>query len=227
MGFPDGSAGKEPACNAGDADSILGWGRFPWGGHGNPLQYSWLENPMDRGAWQATGHGVAKSRTQLKWLSTHLKGEAKRGGQGSNAGKIMAGSPLTSGKWQDPKLELKLQPPSLQPVLCFAVMHSPSLLWPLLLQPLCHQTGHLAANCRFWSQSFVKDALQMLLHESMPPGKCTHVIGTQLSEFSQKWTITGHDTCDGSQKVEYEAYERILVAMPMSHILGMVVATQL
>ena len=281
MGFPDGSVGKEPACNAGDADLIPGWERFPWGGHGNPLQFSCLENPMDRGAWQATVHGVAKSRTWLKWLSTHLKGETgegngtplqysclenpmdggawwaavhgvaegrtrlsnftftfhfhalekemathssvlawripgtgepgglpsngshrvghdwgdlaavaakgetKRGGQGSSAGKIKAGSPLTSSKWQEPKLELKLKPPSLQPVLCFAIMHSPSLLWLLLSQPLCHPTtGHLAANCRFWSQSFVKDALQMLSHENILPGKCTHVIRTQLSEFS-------------------------------------------
>ena len=55
-GFPGGSMGKESACNAGDArDSglIPGWGRSPGGGHGNPLQYSCLENPMDRGAWQS------------------------------------------------------------------------------------------------------------------------------------------------------------------------------
>ena len=51
---------KEPACSAGvagDAVSIPGLGRPPGGGHGNPLQYSCLENPMDRGAWQATGIG--------------------------------------------------------------------------------------------------------------------------------------------------------------------------
>ena len=50
--------------------SIPGLGRFPWGGHGNPLQHSCLENPMDRGAWQATVHRVAKSQTWLKRLST-------------------------------------------------------------------------------------------------------------------------------------------------------------
>ena len=66
MGFPRGSEGKESACNAGDLGSILGLGISPGGGHGNPLKYSCLENPMDRGAWQATVHGVAKSRT---WLS--------------------------------------------------------------------------------------------------------------------------------------------------------------
>ena len=60
---------KNPPTNTGDirdAGSITGLGRFPGGGHGNPLQYSYLENPMDRGAWQATVHRVAKSRTQLK-----------------------------------------------------------------------------------------------------------------------------------------------------------------
>ena len=58
--------GKESTCNAGDTEdmgSISGLGRFLGGGHGNPLQYSCLENPMDRGAWRATVHGVTKSRT--------------------------------------------------------------------------------------------------------------------------------------------------------------------
>ena len=65
MGFPGGSVGKEAACNAGDLGLTPGSGRFPGGGHGNPLQYSCQENPMDRGAWWATFHGVAKSQTQL------------------------------------------------------------------------------------------------------------------------------------------------------------------
>jgi len=55
-----------------DAGSIPGTRRSPGGGHGNPLQYSCLENPMGRGTWQATIHRVAKSRTQLKRLSTYL-----------------------------------------------------------------------------------------------------------------------------------------------------------
>ena len=63
LGFPHSSAGKESACSAGDPDSIPGWGRSPGEGNGNPLQYSCLENPTDRGAWQATVHG--KSWTQL------------------------------------------------------------------------------------------------------------------------------------------------------------------
>ena len=61
MGFSDVSGGKESACNAGDPGSIPGLGRSPGEGNGNPLQYSCLGNPMDRGAWQATVHGVPKS----------------------------------------------------------------------------------------------------------------------------------------------------------------------
>ena len=54
-GFPDGSAGKESTCNAGDTDSIPGSRKSPGGGHGNPLQYSCWENPRDRGAWGPWG----------------------------------------------------------------------------------------------------------------------------------------------------------------------------
>ena len=61
-GFPCGSASKESACNAGDLGSIPGLGRSPEEEKGYPLQYSCLENPMDR-AWWATAHGVAKSGT--------------------------------------------------------------------------------------------------------------------------------------------------------------------
>ena len=63
MDFPGGSDDKESACNAGDPCSIPGWGRSPGERNGYPLQYSWLENSMDRGAWQATFHGVTKSLT--------------------------------------------------------------------------------------------------------------------------------------------------------------------
>ena len=68
-----GLSSKAPACNAGaagDAGSIPGSGRSPGGGHGHSLQYSCLENPTDKGASWATVHGVARSRTQLKQLST-------------------------------------------------------------------------------------------------------------------------------------------------------------
>ena len=60
LGFPYGSVIKNPPANAGDAGSIPGSGRCPGEGNGNPLQYSCLGNPMDRGAWEATVHGVAK-----------------------------------------------------------------------------------------------------------------------------------------------------------------------
>ena len=62
MGFPGGSDGKESACNVGDPGSIPGSGRSSGEGNGKPLQYSCLENPMDRGAWQATYYGVAKTQ---------------------------------------------------------------------------------------------------------------------------------------------------------------------
>ena len=65
---------KKLPAKAGDArdmDSMPGLGKSPGEGHGNPLQYSGLENPMDRGAWEATIHGVKKSQTRLKQLSTH------------------------------------------------------------------------------------------------------------------------------------------------------------
>ena len=64
-GLPRWHSGKESPCNAGDAGSTPGSGRASGGGNGNPLQYSCLENPVDRGAYQATIHGVAKSQTHL------------------------------------------------------------------------------------------------------------------------------------------------------------------
>ena len=71
---------KNPPANAGDAGSIPGLGRFPRGGHGNPLQYSCLENPVDRGAWQAIVHGLAKR------LSTRT--ESKETGWGTLCGEL-------------------------------------------------------------------------------------------------------------------------------------------
>ena len=64
-GLPGGSDGKASACNAGDLGLIPGSGRCPGEGNGNPFQYSCLENSMDRGALEATVHGVAKSWTRL------------------------------------------------------------------------------------------------------------------------------------------------------------------
>ena len=67
-GFPNGLVGKESVCNigdTGDAGSILGLRRSPGEGNGNPLHYSCLKNPMDRGAWQTSVQGVTKSQTRL------------------------------------------------------------------------------------------------------------------------------------------------------------------
>ena len=74
-GFPGGASGKEPDCHCRRRKTkqvlIPGSRRSPGGGHVSPLHYSCLENPMDRGAWWGTVHGVAKSQTQLKQFSTH------------------------------------------------------------------------------------------------------------------------------------------------------------
>ena len=69
QGFPDGSVVKNPPANAGDADSIPGSGRSPEGGNCYSLQYSCLENPMDRGAWRAIVHGVTKESDMTEQLS--------------------------------------------------------------------------------------------------------------------------------------------------------------
>ena len=74
MGFPSGSVVKNPPANAaaeGDVISIPGWGRSPGEGNGNSLQYSCLENSMDRGDWRATVHGVTKSQTGLSDTAQH------------------------------------------------------------------------------------------------------------------------------------------------------------
>ena len=74
---------RRPLANAGgvgDVGLIPGLGRSPGGGHGNPLQYSCLENPTDRGAWRATVHSVAKGLTQLKRLSMHAHIGSQRAG---------------------------------------------------------------------------------------------------------------------------------------------------
>ena len=91
QGFPGGSEGKESACSVGEPGSVPALGRSPGERNGNPLQYLCLENSMDRGAWQATDHGVervshdqetniftfidvgrdARDRNMTQWLSTH------------------------------------------------------------------------------------------------------------------------------------------------------------
>ena len=75
-GFPGGSVVKNPPANAGDPGSIPESGRSPGEGNGDPIQYACLENPMDRGAWWATGYGVAKNRARL---SEHSSARLRRG----------------------------------------------------------------------------------------------------------------------------------------------------
>ena len=70
MGFPGGSDDKESSCNAGDLGTVPGSGRSPGEGNGNPLQYSCLENPMNRGTYRAIVHGFAESDTTEK-VSMH------------------------------------------------------------------------------------------------------------------------------------------------------------
>ena len=75
MGFPGGSVGKEAACNAGDAGSIPVSGRSPGEEHGSPLQYSCLENPLDRGAWRAYspwGHTELDTTEASEHTHTHV-----------------------------------------------------------------------------------------------------------------------------------------------------------
>ena len=70
-GFPGGSEGKASACNVGGLGSIPGSGRYTGEGNGNPLQYSCLENPMDREVWGAMIHGVTKGLNTTEWLNNN------------------------------------------------------------------------------------------------------------------------------------------------------------
>ena len=87
--FPDGARGKVPVCQCRrvlrDTGSTPGSGRSPGEGHGNPLQYSCLENPMDRGTWRATIHRVPKSQTQPKRLSTQRIHKDKKSLEGNSS----------------------------------------------------------------------------------------------------------------------------------------------
>ena len=95
MDFPGGSDGKASVYNEGDPGSIPGLGRSSGKGNGNPLQNYCLENPMDRGAWQATVHGVTKSRTRLSDVTnTNTKSQILLSGS-----KYSISTPLSS--WEE------------------------------------------------------------------------------------------------------------------------------
>ena len=108
MGFPGGSDGKEPACNVEDLGLIPGLGRSPGGGHGNPLQYSCLESPMDRGTWRATVFEVTKSQTRLSnEAHTYLNVDDKKSETWPWKGDIWAGD---RGEMVSPGVDMTSQP---------------------------------------------------------------------------------------------------------------------
>ena len=108
-GFPGSSDSKESACDGGDLGSIPGLGRFPREGNGSALQYSCLANPMERGAWRATVHGVSKSRTRLSNKHFH-KGKETEGQRFKYFSQSQPGS--------DPRSGLTLKPGSQPSVSC-------------------------------------------------------------------------------------------------------------
>ena len=104
-GFSGGSDGKESVCNAGEPGSIPGWGRCPGGGNGNPLQFSCLENSMDRGTWWAIDHGVTKSWTWLsnqRFLREHIfqgrRGERMKLTEYQGKGRVIGSHSLENGQ---------------------------------------------------------------------------------------------------------------------------------
>ena len=100
MSFPGGSEVKASACNTGDPGSIPGLGRSLGEGNGNLLQYSCLENPMDRGAWSATVHGFAKSRTRLSDFTSLHAHCSTGGGYGNPLLYPCIENPMDRGAWQ-------------------------------------------------------------------------------------------------------------------------------
>ena len=109
LGFPCSSLSKESACNAGDLSSFPGSGRSSGGEHGNPLQYSCLKNPMDRGAWLATVHGVTRVRHNLATKPPQWQLWGGHSGLGTSH---------SSGEPSSPPLKVKLLTAQLCPTLC-------------------------------------------------------------------------------------------------------------
>ena len=146
LGFPSDSGSREPACNAEDVGSTPGSGRSPAEENGYPLQYCCLENPMDREAWWATVHGVAKSQTWLRLFTLDFTIPHPRCGvssqpsePGLSAGKITV---LVSNRTVSSLLS------NLPPILVPS-SHLPLLILSLLLD---------------WEKTFTLSALQIYLH---------------------------------------------------------------
>ena len=126
--LPGGSDSKESACHTGDLGSIPGSGRSPRGGHGNPLQCSCLQNPMDKGAWQATVHGVTKSQTWLSDYAHTANHVRSRILKNSQLGRIFQERNLNlTQRWGPAHLHM-------------GKSHSWNLHWPLSLS-YCHVPG--------------------------------------------------------------------------------------
>ena len=117
VSFPGPSDGKESACNARDPGWIPGVERSPGEGNGDPLQYSCLENSMDRGAWRATAHGVAKSRTRPTGRLSQQRQHRGGAGEGRQGQSKDGASVLTPGECRGFR---KLGMSSLQAMLFFA-----------------------------------------------------------------------------------------------------------
>ena len=116
--------GKESASKAGDAGSNPGSGRSPGGGNGNPLQYSCLENPMDRGAWWVTVHGVTKSRHDWVTERTHKEGKAI---DNDTEGAQVLIRVRVKGKWWEKGLEYQVEAGWVLENLLYAlVWHTPA-----------------------------------------------------------------------------------------------------
>ena len=128
VSFPGGSEVKAPACNAGDLGLIPGSGRSPGEGNGNPLQYSCLENPMDRGAWWAIVHRVTKSRTRLSDFTFTLF----RNYFGTSYYFASSNSSLTSYFSHSP-CWLTSNPPNV--LVCAKLLQCPTLCDPMLCKP--------------------------------------------------------------------------------------------
>ena len=131
---------KNPSANAGhvrDTGSIPGLGRSPGGEHGNSLHCSCLENPMDRGAWKATAHRVARSQTQLKRLSTLPSGGTRCASSGGCASLHLKHGP-PGGKRGSAGLSKVSDPGHQRPASSCAVWtprQFPATLWPFSPRP--------------------------------------------------------------------------------------------
>ena len=107
LSFPGSSDSKESACNMWDLGSVPGMGRSPGRRHGDPLQYSCLENLMDRGAWRTTVHGVAESWTWLSNWAQHAQSELIAFAQPRNKEVVLTctlHTGITRGPWSNPCL---------------------------------------------------------------------------------------------------------------------------